>query len=141
MNIKKTLKLVFTLFLLNFGFLFSLEPSEILENEELENRAREISKIIRCVVCQNENIDSSDAEIATDLRVLIREKILAGESDDSIKEYIADRYGDFVLLLPRKSGLNLILWLFPPLLLFISLFFTLRFIFKKSNFKNKDINQ
>ena len=141
MNIKKTLKLIFSLFLLNFGFLFSLEPSEILENEELENRAREISKIIRCVVCQNENIDSSDAEIATDLRVLIREKILAGESDDSIKEYIADRYGDFVLLLPRKSGLNLILWLFPPLLLFISLFFTLRFIFKKSNFKNKDINQ
>ena len=141
MNIIKTLKLVFTLFLLNFGFLFSLEPSEILENEKLENRAREISKIIRCVVCQNENIDSSDAEIAKDLRILIREKILEGESDDSIKEYIVDRYGDFVLLLPRKSGLNLILWLFPPLLLFISLFFTLRFIFIKSNFKNKDLDQ
>ncbi len=141
MNITKTLKLVFTIFLLNFGPLFSLEPSEILENEELENRAREISKIIRCVVCQNENIDSSDAEIAKDLRVLIREKILEGESDDGIKEYIVDRYGDFVLLLPRKSGLNLILWLFPPLLLFISLFFTLRFIYKKSNFKNKDLNK
>ena len=131
--LKKIILLPLIFFLLfNFKYLFSVEPSEILENQLLEERARNISKNIRCIVCQNENIDSSDSEIAKDLRVLIREKILIGESDKNIEDYISDRYGDFVLLMPKKSGLNIILWVFPPFLFLISLFFTLRFIFKRS---------
>ena len=131
--LKKIILLPLIFFLLfNFKYLFSVEPSEILENQLLEERARNISKNIRCIVCQNENIDSSDSEIAKDLRVLIREKILIGESDKNIEDYISDRYGDFVLLMPKKSGLNIILWVFPPFLFLISFFFTLRFIFKRS---------
>ena len=132
MFIKNFLIFLIIIFLCNFNYLFSIEPSEILENELLEERARNISKKIRCIVCQNENIDSSDSEIAKDLRILIRDRILIGESDRKIEDYISDRYGDFILLIPKKSGLNLILWFFPPLLFLISLLFTLRFIFKKS---------
>ena len=132
MFIRNFLIFLIIIFLSNFNYLFSIEPSEILENELLEERARNISKKIRCIVCQNENIDSSDSEIAKDLRILIRDRILIGESDRKIEDYISDRYGDFILLIPKKSGLNLILWFFPPLLFLISLLFTLRFIFKKS---------
>lgn len=132
MSIKNITSFLIIIYFCNFNYLFSVEPSEILENEILEERARNISKKIRCIVCQNENIDSSDSEIAKDLRVLIRDRILIGESDKIIEDYISDRYGDFILLIPRKRGLNLILWFFPPLLFLISLLFTLKFIFKKS---------
>jgi len=96
---------------------FAVEPSEMLDDPVLEARARVISKGLRCVVCQNENIDDSNAGIASDLRVLVRERLTIGDSDEAVMQYIVDRYGEYVLLKPRFSIGNLILWLTGPLLL------------------------
>ena len=78
----------------------AVEPDEILDDPQLEERARELSKIIRCLVCQNEAIDSSNADLARDLRILVRERLVAGDSNDDVLDYLVDRYGDFVLLRP-----------------------------------------
>ena len=96
---------------------FAVEPSEMLDDPVLEARARVISKGLRCVVCQNENIDDSNAGIASDLRVLVRERLTIGDSDEAVMQYIVDRYGEYVLLKPRFSTGNMILWLTGPLLL------------------------
>lgn len=96
---------------------FAVEPSEMLDDPVLEARARVISKGLRCVVCQNENIDDSNAGIAADLRVLLRERLVAGDSDEQVEQYIVDRYGEYVLLKPRFSASNMILWFTGPLLL------------------------
>ena len=82
----------------------AVEPDEILENQILEERARLISKDLRCLVCQNENIDSSNAELAKDLRVLVRERILIGDTNKQVKDFIVKRYGEYVLLNPTFSG-------------------------------------
>ena len=95
----------------------AVEPSEMLDDPVLEARAREISKGLRCVVCQNENIDDSNAGIASDLRVLLRERLVAGDTDEQVVQYIVDRYGEYVLLKPRFSATNMALWLTGPLLL------------------------
>ena len=95
----------------------AVEPSEMLDDPVLEARAREISKGLRCVVCQNENIDDSNAGIAADLRVLVRERLTAGDTDEETVQYVVDRYGEYVLLQPTFWGGNLILWLTGPLLL------------------------
>ena len=99
-----------------------MEPNEILENKEYENRARNISKRIRCVVCQNQSIDESNAQLAKDLRILIRNKILSGESDENIYIFLTSRYGDFILLKPALKLNTLVLW-FLPLVFFIIGFF------------------
>ena len=78
----------------------AVDPSEMLSNSLMETRAREISKGLRCVVCQNQSIDDSDAALARDLRVLVRERLVAGDSDHEVVEYVVSRYGDFVLLKP-----------------------------------------
>jgi len=96
---------------------FAVEPSEMLDDPVLEARARVISKGLRCVVCQNENIDDSNAGIASDLRILVRERLTIGDSDEAVVQYIVDRYGEYVLLKPRFSASNLALWLTGPLLL------------------------
>ena len=83
--------------------LYSIEPSEILKNEKQETRAREISKKIRCMVCQNQSIDDSNAPLAKDLRILIRKKIKDGLKDEEIYNFLTDRYGDFILLKPALS--------------------------------------
>ncbi len=87
----------------------AVEPDEILENQILEERARLISKDLRCLVCQNENIDSSNAELAKDLRVLVRERILLGDTNKQVKDFIVKRYGEYVLLNPTFSGSTIFL--------------------------------
>ncbi len=95
----------------------AVEPDEILSDPALEARARTISKQLRCLVCQNQSIDDSNADLARDLRVLVRERIMQGESDEAVIGFIADRYGDFVLLRPPFKAGTLVLWLGSPALL------------------------
>ncbi|MDX2308451.1 MAG: cytochrome c-type biogenesis protein [Hyphomicrobium sp.] len=92
-------------------------PDEILKDAALEKRARAISADLRCLVCQNQSIDDSDAPLAKDLRILVRERLVAGETDEEVRAYIVDRYGDFVLLKPPFNAKTLILWLAPMLIL------------------------
>ena len=96
---------------------FAVQPDEMLADPALEARARALSKGLRCPVCQNENIDDSDAPIARDLRILLRERLTAGDSDAQAVEYIVDRYGEFVLLNPPAQGSTLFLWLAGPAML------------------------
>ena len=114
---------------------YSVEPNEVLSDPVLEDRARIISKDLRCLVCQNESIDDSNANLAKDLRILVRERLVAGDSDDEVLDYIIDRYGEFALLKPRSNGFNLILWLSGPLMLLIALIIS--FIFISSKQKSK----
>jgi cytochrome c-type biogenesis protein CcmH len=97
----------------------AVQPDEMLHDTALESRAREISKDLRCLVCQNESIDDSNAPLAHDLRVLLRERLTAGDSDDAAKQYIVDRYGDYVLLTPPFKITTWVLWLSPVILLFV----------------------
>ena len=92
-------------------------PDEILKDHALEARARHISQELRCLVCQNQSIDDSNAELARDLRILVRERLSAGDSDDEVLAFVEKRYGEFVLLRPRFVLHTLLLWLAPPLLL------------------------
>ncbi|WP_374471359.1 cytochrome c-type biogenesis protein [Phenylobacterium sp.] len=92
------------------------DPAERLPDPAQEARAREIFRDVRCLVCQNESIDDSEAELAQDLRRLVREQVSAGRSDDQIKQYLIDRYGEFVLLTPAFSAGNLALWIGPFLI-------------------------
>lgn len=122
--------LIFSLFLGSSAM--SVEPKEMLNNIVLEKRARSISKQLRCVVCQNESIDDSSAIIARDMRKLVREKILSGETDQEIVSYMRQRYGDFVLLKPRFALLTFFLWFSPIIILLIGLT-----IFYKQRIKKK----
>ena len=107
---------------------YSVEPNEVLGDPTLEERARNISKDLRCLVCQNESIDDSNASLAKDLRILVRERLVAGDSDAEVLNFIVDRYGEFALLNPRSDGFNLILWLSGPLMLTIALIISFTFI-------------
>lgn len=98
----------------------AVEPSEMLKDPALEARARDISRGLRCVVCQNESIDESNADLAHDLRVLVRERLVAGDSDAQVVQYIVDRYGDFVLLRPPVKPATYLLWASPAILLLIA---------------------
>ncbi|SEL72593.1 cytochrome c-type biogenesis protein CcmH [Roseovarius azorensis] len=95
----------------------AVEPDEILDDPALEARAREISKDLRCVVCQNQDIDSSNAGVARDLRLLVRERLVAGDTDAEVMEFVRARYGDYVLLKPPFKLETYALWLAPALLL------------------------
>lgn len=104
---------------LAMGFLAALpahavEPDEVLQDPALEARAREISEGLRCLVCQNQSIDDSGAPLAKDLRLLVRERLKAGDSNQQIVDFIVARYGEFVLLKPRFEALTLVLWLATP---------------------------
>ena len=99
----------------------AVQPDEILPDPALEARARAISKGIRCPVCQGETIDDSNASVARDLRLVIRERLLAGDTDDEVVTYVVDRYGEFVLFEPPAKGTNLLLWLAGPAMLLIAL--------------------
>jgi cytochrome c-type biogenesis protein CcmH len=94
-----------------------LAPNEMLDDPALEARARALSGELRCMVCQNQSIDDSDAELARDLRVLVRERIAAGDSDDEVMDYVVSRYGEFVLLRPTFTARNALLWGMPVILL------------------------
>ncbi len=105
------------LFGLIAGAALAVEPDEVLIDPALEARARDLSAGLRCLVCQNQSIDDSNAPLARDLRLLVRERLKAGLSDKDIEEFIVTRYGDFVLLKPRLTAGTLFLWLTPFLLL------------------------
>ncbi|WP_299754030.1 cytochrome c-type biogenesis protein [uncultured Boseongicola sp.] len=92
----------------------AVQPNEILDDPALEERAREMSKNLRCLVCRNESIDESDAELARDLRLLVRERLVAGDTNDETIDFIVARYGEYVLLTPRATGSTLILWIAGP---------------------------
>jgi len=119
--------------------LFAVEPDEILDDPALETRAREISKGLRCLVCRNENIDESNAGLARDLRLLVRERLVEGDSNDATVQYIVDRFGDYVLLKPRFGGINMMLWFSGPLLLIIGGALALSFIRRKESDLEDDI--
>lgn len=110
-----------TLFFLLPANSFAVNPDEILDDPVLEERAREISKGLRCLVCQNQSIDDSDAGLAKDLRVLVRERLVAGDDNDQVINYVVSRYGDFVLLKPPFKLATLVLWVGPLLLVLIGL--------------------
>lgn len=98
---------------------FAVLPQEQLKDPALEARARAISKELRCVVCQNQTIDESDATLAADLRMIVRERLVAGDSDEEVKAWIVARYGDYVLLRPPFRGETVLLWLGPALVLLL----------------------
>jgi len=99
----------------------AVEPDEVLDDPKLEERAREISKGLRCVVCQNESIDESNADLAKDLRILVRDRLQAGDSNEQVVDYVVARYGEFVLMEPRFAPHTYLLWLTPLALLLFGL--------------------
>lgn len=101
--------------------LWAVQPEEMLDDPVLEQRAREISQGIRCPVCQNESIDESHAVLAGELRLVLRERLVSGDSDQEVVDYLVARYGEYVLLNPPKTGANLILWLAAPGMLLAAL--------------------
>lgn len=98
---------------------WAVQPDEILPDPRMEERAREISKDLRCLVCQNQSIDDSNAELARDLRVIVRERLKKGETNDQVLQYVTDRYGDYVLLRPPFKATTLLLWIGPFVVLAI----------------------
>jgi cytochrome c-type biogenesis protein CcmH len=104
-------------FFLLAGPALAVQPDEVLDDPALEARARAISAELRCLVCQNQSIDDSDAPLARDLRILVRDRLQAGDSDADVFAYLVDRYGEFVLLRPTFSARNVLLWLTPLLAL------------------------
>jgi len=99
------------------SMLYAVQPDEIMADPSQEARARNLSRELRCMVCQNQSIDDSDAPLARDLRLLVRERIAAGNTDAQVMDFLVARYGEFVLLKPRVEGHTLLLWLVPPLVL------------------------
>jgi cytochrome c-type biogenesis protein CcmH len=97
----------------------AVQPDEVLQDPALEARARELSAELRCMVCQNQSIDDSDAELARDLRLLVRERLVAGDTNEQVIDYLVSRYGEFVLLKPRFSTATLMLWITPLAVLLI----------------------
>ena len=110
-------------FFLNVSY--AVEPDEILKNQEYELRARNISKNIRCMICQNQSIDESNAPLAKDLRIIIRDKIKEGNNDKEIYKFLTDRYGDFILLKPRFDLNTLSLWFLPFIFLLLGIYIVL----------------
>ncbi len=104
----------------------AVQPGEILPDPAMERRARAISAELRCLVCQNQSIDDSDAPLAKDLRVLVRERLVAGDSDTAVRDFVVARYGDFVLLRPPFDVRTALLWAAPLLILLAALLFTWR---------------
>ena len=98
---------------------WAVNPDEVLDDPALEQRARDISIGLRCLVCQNQSIDDSDAELAKDLRVLVRQRLSEGDSDEEVIDYVVSRYGEFVLLKPRFTAQTLLLWGTPLIILIL----------------------
>ena len=122
--IKKTFIIFLFICLIQFfsNNSYTVEPNEVLKNQKQELRARNISKNIRCMICQNQSIDESSAPLAKDLRILIRNKIKDGKKDEEIYKFLTDRYGDFILLKPSFKLNTLALWLLPFVFVLIGIF-------------------
>ena len=111
--------LILLLVLLFAGAAQAVKPDEVLADPALEARARLLSEGLRCMVCQNQSIDESDADLARDLRILVRQRLVAGDTDQQVMDYVVSRYGEFVLLKPRFDLRNALLWGTPVLLLLV----------------------
>ena len=110
------------------GPVHAVQPDEMLADPALEARARAVSQELRCLVCRNESIDDSNAELARDLRLLVRERLVAGDTDAEVKQFLVDRYGEFVLLRPAFSAANAALWLAGPATFLIGLAVAIRYL-------------
>ncbi|RUU08342.1 cytochrome c-type biogenesis protein CcmH, partial [Mesorhizobium sp. M7A.T.Ca.TU.009.01.3.2] len=111
MNARLSLTSIVLLLALFFaGTASAVKPDEVLPDPTLEARARALSEGLRCMVCQNQSIDESDADLARDLRVLVRQRLVAGDTDQQVMDYVVSRYGEFVLLKPRFDLRNALLW-------------------------------
>ena len=120
MNARLSLTSIILLLALFFaGTALAVKPDEVLPDSTLEARARALSEGLRCMVCQNQSIDESDADLARDLRVLVRQRLVAGDTDQQVMDYVVSRYGEFVLLKPRFDLRNALLWGTPVLLLLV----------------------
>ena len=122
------LALVLALALAPLASAMAVQPDEVLEDAGLESRARQISQQLRCPVCQGENIDESNAPISRDLRLFVRERLVAGDSNDEVLDNVVDRFGEFVLFDPRATGSNLILWMAGPLMAVLAALAAARFL-------------
>ena len=111
----KSLRLFFILFCMSLapGHTLAVQPGEILKDPALELRARELSAELRCLVCQNQSIDDSSAPLARDLRLVVRERLVAGDTNEQVMRYVVDRYGEFILLRPPFRMGTLLLWISP----------------------------
>ena len=132
-------QLLLALMLLLAQPLSAVEPDEVLANPALEQRARELSKGLRCLVCKNESIDESNATLARDLRLLVRERLVAGDTDEEAIDFIVARYGEFVLLRPTASGSNWLLWATGPLMLLIAALMAVLYLRKRAVVKEPEI--
>ncbi len=115
----------------------AVEPSEMLSDPALESRAREISSGLRCLVCQNQSIDESDADLARDIRVLVRERLTRGDNDKQVVDYIVSRYGDFVLLKPPFKRSTYVLWLGPFFIFLIGIVVVAAFVRRRNAGKDE----
>lgn len=131
----KNILLISFVLLLSPLNVFSIEPDEILSDSKLENRARNLSKGIRCLVCQNQSIDDSDSELAKDLRKIIRIKIVEGKKDKEINDFLVEKYGNFILMKPPFYSETFLLWLSPFIIVFIG-FIIIFFSLKKTRSEN-----
>lgn len=113
--------------------LWAVQPDEILPDAGLEARARVISKGLRCLVCRNENIDDSNAGLARDLRLLVRERLLVGDSNEQVLDFVVARYGEYVLLRPKMTGSSIVLWVAAPLMLLAGLGIGFAFIRRRKD--------
>ena len=130
--IKRNLLLILFLAIVNLpSSSFAVEPTEILQNPQLESRARVLSKNIRCLVCQNQSIDDSNASLAKDLRKVVREQLVNGASDEEIFDFLIERYGDFVLLKPPVKPSTYMLWYGPIILFSIGLVMSVLFLIRR----------
>ena len=131
----KNILLISFVLLLNPLNVFCIEPDEILSDSKLENRARNLSKGIRCLVCQNQSIDDSDSELAKDLRKIIRIKIVEGKKDKEINDFLVEKYGNFILMKPPFYSETFLLWSSPFIIVFIG-FIIIFFSLKKTRSEN-----
>ena len=131
----RNILLISFVLLLNPMNVFSIEPDEILSDSKLENRARNLSKGIRCLVCQNQSIDDSDSELAKDLRKIIRIKIVEGKEDKEINDFLVEKYGNFILMKPPFYSETFLLWSSPFIIVFIG-FIIIFFSLKKTRSEN-----
>ena len=114
------IRCVVAIFLVLATPVMAVQPDEVLDDPILEQRARDLSTGLRCLVCRNESIDESNAPLARDLRLLVRERLVAGDTDEQVIDFLVDRYGEYVLLTPRADGINLVLWLAAPAMLVVA---------------------
>ena len=115
------------------------QPDELLDDPALEERARALSGDLRCLVCRNESIDDSGADLARDMRMVVRERLVEGDSDDEVLAYMVERYGEFVLLRPTTQGVNMVLWVAAPTMFIVALGAALLYLRRRERASSAEI--